>query len=215
MKKRLRELLEKNQFGDIAELAAGKKRVLGMLVSLTFDPDPLIAWRAVEAMGEGANRIADYNPDYVRSHLRRLHWLLNEESGGICLYAPQAMAEIIRRRPQMFADFVPIVTTLLTSMAEEDLAHFRPSVLWAVGTLVPVARDEVESVVAAVERGLDDPNPQARGMAVWCLKRVGRQDLFGNRSELLSDNGPVDFYENRQLERTTVRAIATGGSPAK
>lgn len=214
MKAHLRELLEASAFDDIAELAARKKRVLGLLVSLTFDPNPLIAWRAVEAMGTGAERIAVDNPDYVRSHLRRLQWLLNEESGGICRHAPQAMAEIIRRRPQVFSDFIPLVVSLLTSMAEEDLAHFRAGVLWAIGRLAPVAGDEVEAVVNVIADGLEESDPQARGMAVWCLIQAGRQDLLKDRSDLRSDDGTVELYEDGMLDSTTVSALMKRSSPA-
>ena len=54
VKNQLRELLEHRRLEEIATLATRKKRTLGSLVSLTFDPDPLIVWRAVEAMGVAA-----------------------------------------------------------------------------------------------------------------------------------------------------------------
>ena len=69
IKNTLRELLAQGRFEPIAEMALAKKRVLGSLVSLTFDPDPLIAWRAVEAMGGAADRLAEHNPQCVREHL--------------------------------------------------------------------------------------------------------------------------------------------------
>jgi len=208
MKNLLRELLEAWQPEEIADLAARRKRVLGVLVSLTFDADPLIAWRAVEAIGLAADRIADKNPEYVRNHLRRLHWLLSEESGGVCWHAPQAMAEIIRRRPVEFSEYAGITTSLLHAMAEEDLGHFRAAVLWAIGRVATVARQEVDSELPNVVACLESPDPQVRGLAVWCLSQAGRQDLFANRPELLSDDGPVDLYDGGRLERTTVGALA-------
>ena len=39
MKARLRELLVEQRFAEIGELAAERRRALGILVSLTFDPD--------------------------------------------------------------------------------------------------------------------------------------------------------------------------------
>jgi hypothetical protein len=97
-----------------AIVAAGGQatRVLGALVALTFDRDPLIGWRAVEAMGIAAERIAERDPAAVREHLRRLNWLITEESGGICWRAPEAMAEIVARLPNAYAEFVPIVVHL-------------------------------------------------------------------------------------------------------
>ncbi|UCG53686.1 MAG: hypothetical protein JSW58_09075 [Candidatus Latescibacterota bacterium] len=184
-----------------------KKRVLGVLVSLTFAPDPLIAWRAVEAFGAAADRIAETNPDYVRSHLRRLQWLMSDESGGVCWYAPQAMAEIIRRRPSMFPDYAAIVISFIHTVEEEDLAQFRPGILWAIGRLAPVAANEFETVLPHIEACLDHLDPQVRGMAVWCLKQAGRQSPIDARTDLATDDGPVELYENGRIEQTSVRAL--------
>ena len=83
MKDRLRDWLANQDYEAIAGLAGRKRRVLSFLTALTYDHDPLISWRAVEAMGLAAGRISDEDPEYVRVHLRRLMWLLNDESGGI------------------------------------------------------------------------------------------------------------------------------------
>jgi hypothetical protein len=208
MKKKLRELLERGEFEQIVALAVRKKRVLGSLVSQTFDPDPQIGWRAVEAMGAAADRIADENPEYVSEHLRRLHWLLSDESGGLCWRAPEAMAEIIRRRPRLLADHIAIVVSLILNLAEEDLDHFKAGALWAIGRLGAVAGDHIPAVLPAITRALDDADPQIRGMAAWCLGQVGQARLLADRPTLLSDQGPVEFYEDRLLGRTTVGQLA-------
>jgi HEAT repeat protein len=215
MKKRLRTLLENKQMGQIAELARHRRRTLGLLISLTFDPDPLIGWRAVEAMGAAAESIAQDNPGRVRDHLRQLHWLLSEESGGICWRSPEAMAEIVCRQPTRFSDYVPIIVSLLSEMAEEDLGHFRSGILWAIGRLGPASGQELAGVLHAIRTCLDHPDSQVRGTAAWCLGRVGQGKILSDRRDLLSDQGPVDLYEDGALERTTVgglvqRAISTG-----
>jgi len=205
-KKTLRELLERGRLEPVAEMAAGKRRVLGSLLSLTFDPDPQIVWRAIEAMGLAADRIAGDDPEYVRNHLRRLYWLISEESGGQCWRAPEAMAEVILQQPRQFADFTPIVVFLIREMAEEDLVRLKPGALWASGRLAGVAGAPIPEVLPAVRAALDDADPQARGMAVWCLGQVGRADLV--RPDLLADEGPVDLYEGGSLRRTTVGELA-------
>jgi hypothetical protein len=215
MKDRLHALLKTSDFGQITTLITGRKRHLGTLLALTFDPDPRIAWRAVEAMGFAADRLARDNPDYVLSHLRRLHWLLSEEAGGICLMAPPAMAEIVRRRPEMFPDFIPLVISLLVTMEEEDLEHFRPSVLWAIGRLAPVAGEEIESVIPAVAEALDHSQPQVRGAAAWCLGQAGKIELLAARTDLLSDDGPVEIYMDGDITRTHVGGLLRQILPSK
>ena len=83
MNRTLRDLLAQGRLEQIADLAERQQRVLGELVARTFDASDLTGWRAVEAMGLAADRIAQRDPQYVREHLRRLHWLLNDESGGV------------------------------------------------------------------------------------------------------------------------------------
>lgn len=204
MKENLRGLLRLRDFDGVADAAGRKRRVLGVLTSLTFDADPQISWRAVEAMGVAANRIAEDDPDYVREHVRRLYWLLSEESGGICWRSPEAMAEIVRQRPKLLADFIPIIVNLIVGLAEEDLAHFRPGALWALGRLGGAASDHIQAVLPAITSALDHSDPQVRGMAVWCLGQVGQAQLLSARRDLLADQGPVDLYEDELITRTSV-----------
>jgi hypothetical protein len=208
VKKRLHQLLEQRETNEISDLAAGRRRVLGVLTSLTYDPDPLIVWRAIEAMGVAAGRIARDDPEFVRNHLRRLLWLISEESGGQCWRAPEAMAEIVVLRPDLFGEYAPIVVFLLREMADEDLDYFRPGVLWAIGRLGVLADEYIPEVLDAITGALDDADPQARGMAVWCLGQVGRADLLAARPDLADDEGPVELYEDGGLKRTSVGCLS-------
>ncbi len=118
------------------------------------------------------------------------------------------MAEIIRRRPRAFADQLPIVVSLIVTLAEEDLPRFKPGVLWAVGRLGGLAEDHIADILSAIVASLGDPNAQVRGMAVWCLGRIGQVGLVADRPALLSDGGAVDFYEDGVLRRTSVAEMA-------
>jgi hypothetical protein len=214
MKSLLRELLVEGRLEEIAGLARQKRRVLASLVSLTYDADPLVGWRAVEAMGRAAAAIAPADPQCVRNHLRRLYWLLSEESGGLCWRAPEAMAEIVCRAGPAAAEYGPIILSLPVSMAAEDLEHFRSGILWAIGRLGPAAAPQLDICLPAVAAALDHADSQVRGMAVWCLGQVGRKDLLAARRDLPGDEGVVDFYEDGCLGRTSVGGLlerALGG----
>jgi hypothetical protein len=208
LKETLHGLLAQGALEEVAELAERRHRALGSLVSLTFDPDPLIVWRSIEAMGLACDRIADEDPDCVRQHVRRLYWLITEESGGICWRAPEAMGEVIHRRPQLLADFLAICVYLLREMAEEDLEHFRAGVLWAIGRLGQACSDHLPDLIGDIVAALENGNPQVRGMAVWCLGAVGQGKRVTSRRDLLSDEGPVVLYENRELVHTSVSSLA-------
>ncbi len=213
MKKRLRELLQQENIDEIVEWAGRRHRVLSILISLTFDADPLTVWRAIEAAGAAAERIAEDDPDCVQDHLRRLYWLLSEESGGVCWRAPEIMAEIIRREPALGAEYTPIVVSLLDEMAEEDLDYFRAGVFWAIGRLGAIAADHLEAVLPAIASALDHSDPRTRGMAAWCLQQVGRAELLAGRADLLADEAVVDLYEDGVLKRTSVCHLVRRAQP--
>lgn len=213
LKTTIRNLLVCRDLAQIAEMAVERRRVLPTLVALTYDADQEISCRAVEALGVAADRVTEDDPQSVREQLRRLHWLISEESGGICWRAPEAMAEIVRRRPREFGGYISIIVLLIREMAEEDLQHFRPGTLRAIGRLSGVAGEHLPEVRPRIVAALDDPNPQSRGMAVWCLEQMGEFDLLAQRRDLLTDDGSIDVYEEGTLRNTTVGAlVARGGS---
>lgn len=200
----LRSLLVEGKLEDVAEMAKKKKRVLGGLVALTFDADELVGWRAIEAMGMAAEGMSASSPAYVKEHMRKLYWLITEESGACFWRAPESMAELGVRLPRLLEAFVPIAFHLLETLEEEDLEHFRPGALYALGRLAGVLPNDVPPMLPLILKALDDPDPQARGMAVWVLGQVGRTDALKERGGLLEDEGPVRLYRNRVLDRMTV-----------
>jgi len=182
---------------------------LGSLIALTYDPDPQVVWRAVEAMGMAVDEVAKSDKGYAKEHMRRLYWLITEEAGAVFWRAPECMAECCVRRPSLFKSHVPIAFHLLETLEEEDLEHFRPGAIWAIGRLVDVAREDLHTVLPLVVEALDRPDPQARGMAVWCLGEVGETEGLEGRPDLMEDKGSVVLYRDRVLEETTVGHLTT------
>ncbi len=208
LKATLQDLLVGGRLEDVAELATEKRRVLGSLVALTFDPDLQVVWRAIEAMGMAVEKVAVSHKAFVREHMRRLYWLITEESGSVFWRAPECMAECCVRLPVLFKSHIPITFHLLETLEEEDLEHFRPGAIWAIGRLIDVAGDGLPSVLPLVMEALDRPDPQARGMAVWCLGEVGEMGVLEGRPDLLEDQGPGHLYRDRVVEETTVGSLS-------
>jgi hypothetical protein len=108
----------------------------------------------------------------------------------------------------MFGDYVSIIVTLIEQMADEDLVHFRPGILWAIGRLGSLAREELDIVLGTVDACLDHADPQVRGMAAWCLGQCGRGEVLTTRGNLHLDLCAVDLYEDGKLVRVTVSELA-------
>lgn len=187
MKADLRRLLQDGDLAAIAAWAGRQRRVLSYLTALTYDPDPQVAGRAIEAFGLAASAISEVDPEFVRGHLRRLFWLLNDESGGIGWRAPELIGEVLRRQPHRFAEFIPNLLWLL-DMETEDAPRFQASILrgiLAVGQATDLAQviSSVKGTTARQAAGLPGftellyplltaDNEEVRSLARQCLNQV-------------------------------------------
>ncbi|WP_157493134.1 DVU0298 family protein [Desulfonatronovibrio magnus] len=93
------------------------KKVLSPVFAALLNPDPLIRWHAVTAMGHLTDRLAGENIEEARVVMRRLMWSLNDESGGIGWGAPECMGEIMARNAHLTTEFH---TILFSYIAERD-----------------------------------------------------------------------------------------------
>lgn len=169
LKGRLRAWLAQGALTEAAQLARQERRVLSYLTGLTYDADPLVSERAIQAAGLAAGIVSDDDAEFVRGHLRRLFWLLNDESGGIGWRAAEVIGEIIRARPARFAEFIPNLIWLL-DMEAEDADRFRPSILRGIMRIAEAAdlsgRDDLRGFLATL---VAHPDPALRALAQQCL----------------------------------------------
>ncbi len=110
---------------------------------------------------------------YVKEHMRRLYWLITEEAGAVFWRAPECMAECCARLPAFSRAISPSPFTSSRRWRRR---------IWSTSVLAPSGPSVASSmwpgmtfptVLPLVIEALDRPDPQARGMAVWCLGEVG------------------------------------------
>lgn len=207
----VRQWLVNGDNSRIRKYAEQKASILSILTALTYDLDLLVSWRAVEALGIAAGVVGQRDPEYVRGHLRRLMWLLNDESGGIGWRAPEAIGEIIRSDPVSYAEFIPLLISIL-ELEAEDAGRFSAGTLWAIGRLSEVVPKSIGSAIPLVIPLLGDLDPQVRGMAVWCLDRLDTARLIPEIEPLKKDLGAVILFRDGQIQHTTVAQLACGAT---
>lgn len=195
-------LLEERKFDELAGLVAVKKGILRYLNRLLFERGTLLCWRAVEAMGVVADRLAGEDPEAVRVILRNLLWSINDESGGIGWSAPECIGEIIYRRPGMFGEFAPIII----SYAEEEM--LRKGVLWAAGRIARAEPGLLREEVKDLAGYLDDPDPAVRGYTIRFLGAMGEGPDLARHRPLLEDGASVPLYEDGRLYEVRVAELA-------
>jgi hypothetical protein len=207
LKEELLSWLEQGDFDSIAQAARHQKRILSLLTALTYHPQPLVAWRAVQAMGIAARVISASDPEYVLNHLRRLNWLVNDESGGIGWRAPESIGEILAECPGQFDEFIsPIVYFL--DMESEDAPRFRMGTLWAIGRIASANPGVIIPILDLSLACLVDTDPQVRGMALHCLHRARYSGEVPGLQDLLADNAEFCLYQESQITISKVAELA-------
>lgn len=179
--------LRSGDFVSILEEAGASRRILSRLTGLSYHPEEQVAGRAMQAFGLAAARIAARHPEYVRGHLRRLFWLLNDESGGIGWRAPEMIGETIACCPGQFDEFISPLAYLL-DMEEEDAPRFRPGVLRAL-LRIAVQRPEAIAFARPLLTPLqtnDDPSARALAEEILALTNSvqDRKNLDPERNPL-------------------------------
>ena len=195
LRQSVRVRLERGEYAPAVELAVADRRVVRALVSLLYDPDELIRWRAVSALGH----LAGAHPELARPLVTRLYWSLNDESGGIGWMSAPALGEIGRRAPQLISGCIrPLVRYL-------DEPFLLAGVLWAIGRLAPAYPAETREVVPEVALRCASADPSVRAHAAHALGQVGDRRAQGALAELAKDERPARLYEGGRLVSKQVR----------
>lgn len=187
--------LERGEYAPAVDLVAADRRLARALVSLLYDPDELIRWRTVSALGH----LAGAHPELARPLVSRLYWSLNDESGGIGWMSAPALGEIGRRAPQLLSRCIrPLVRYL-------DEPFLLPGALWAIGRLAPAYPAETREVVPEVALCCSSSDPAARANAAHALGEVGDGRARIALTGLADDESPARIYQGGQLVTKQVR----------
>lgn len=206
-KKELKELLLEHDWTRIQQWVNSNNNAFGTLSSLFFDPNRLVVWRAIDAAGRIAK---DSDNEKVVSALRRLFWLMNDESGGVSWHAPEAIAEILCAVPDLMGEFGQLY---LSFIIEEP---FEAGVCWGINRLCELSRisDEIGESIRArsniILEYLESKDVRLRGYAILaaaCLKISVTPDI---KDRLVADQQRVEVYDfaSGELHMLPVASLA-------
>lgn len=208
MKSDLQTWLAGADFGSVLDAVSRSSRTIGALISLTYAEDPVMSWRAIDAIGRAAGKLSHERPVVFRNYLQRLFWMMSDEAGAIAPHAPEVIGEIIRSDPGGFVDFIPMTVSLL-HLEPEDKPRFLPGILYALGRIGEVAPDSIREGFAGIEDALSNRSALVRAMAILCLGRIGLFHVLPRHPELAQDEGRARIYHGEQLRSVTVGELYT------
>lgn len=202
-KDELRALLRERDTAGIIGWARSARGPLRSLTSLLFDVEPIIFWRAIEAMGRAAAVVAQYDLERVRLQIRNLLWLMNDESGGLCRRAPEAIAEMLVNVPELIPEYAPLLVGYLWEEPFERGIRFA---IYRLATMRPETRMTFASCLGDLIKSLENPSESIRGYSLLALKPLRRQ--LEESGLALPDVGPetipVYNFETGELRQITI-----------
>lgn len=213
IKQRLAALLEAEDFhpalGELREVPG--RRVLRSLLSFLCEANDERKWRAVSAMGPLAADLARDNMEEARELMRRLMWMLNEESGMSGWGAPEAMAEIMAVHEGLAQEYAHMLVSYLRqdgNYLENPL--LQRGLLWGVGRLAQARPGLMRKhdAAACLAHFLESADPAVRGLAAWCAGILKAEQARPALSALLGEDTEVVLYRDHRASRFRVGGLA-------
>jgi hypothetical protein len=206
LKKKIAAALESRDHEGLFRMWSAENRVFRTLVSMTYDRESLISWRAIETVGVLTGMKSETDSGLIRNIAGRLLWMIRDESGGIGWSIPDILGEMVRNSPVLLSDIAPIII----SFHEEGM--LLQGVLRAIGRIGESNRELVSDGIPVLLSCLESSDPYLCGISVWSLGKLG--DAGGNDRiiGLCSDTRKLIIYSDGELHETTVGEIAKGVS---
>jgi len=204
-KNEIKRFLADRDLPALENLALNHKNILRTLSSLLYDLDPLVRWQAIEALGKVSGIIFAIDPEKVRRQIRRILWLMNDESGGLCRNGPEAIGEIIYNVPVLIEEYGPILVSFLN---EEPFEAGTRNALARIGSIAP---EILMKSVPVIAKSLDNEDPCIRGFSVKALQAMEDISAHEKIETMTEDHAELDDYDfaTGELLRVRVSKLAS------
>ena len=213
LKEKIRKLLlQKDIESGLAQIGdMPARKAINPLFSFLCSLDEQLKWRAVVAMGEVVDRLAETDMESARVIMRRLMWHLNDESGGIGWGCPETMGEIMARHAKLAEEFWCILISYIRpdgNFLEHEI--LQRGALWGVGRLAHARPGLLADSVDFLYPYMQADDPYLRGLAAWAAGALRNKKTETLLRELATDNAKLSIYLYPHLIRCSVAELAAG-----
>ncbi|MFH1687650.1 MAG: DVU0298 family protein [bacterium] len=204
-KNKLLGLLRENNFKQIQAWAGQDTMLLRPASGLLFHGTALICWRAVKALGIIAAEVGPPDPERIRLLIRQQLWHMNDESGNVGWFAPQAVAELCVSVPELIEEYSHRLVSFFDEEPFEIGAH------WGVARIAEHRPDVYTPFKSHIVRSLRSPEPAIRYYALKALSLVDDKAAREVAPDMINDETAVQIFdiERGAFSTTTVAELAT------
>ena len=185
------------------------RKAINPLFSFLCSMDEVLKWRAVMAMGEVVDRLADTDMESARVIMRRYMWQLNDESGGIGWGCPEAMGEIMARNENLAGEFGRILISYIRPdgnfLEHETLQR---GALWGVGRLAHARPQLLKDSIDYLHPYMRAGDAYLRGLAAWASGPLQNKNTEVLLNGLKEDSAKISVFLDSQLITCSVGDLA-------
>jgi hypothetical protein len=201
----LRGFLENRDREGLVRWADGRKKgITSLLALLLYETDELIRWRCIEGLGLLARDLAPRGLEQLRDIVRRLLWTMNDESGNVGWFAPEAIGEILANVPRLARESARLLPNFLAEEPFERGTHWAMVRVAQMNSAGPAGLKFIEEGAEILLESLEDQDAFTRAHAALALRRLGR--LTGAPAAAMeNDQEPLSVYDydtGRMIETT-------------
>lgn len=145
----------------------------------------------------------------ARVVMRRLMWMLNDESGGIGWGVPEVMGEIIASHEGLAKEYASILVSYIRE--DGNFLEYEPlqrGAVWGIGRVAQVRPHMVQDAVPHLVLSLESSDATVRGIAAWTTGLLGATAARPKLEALLNDDSDVLLYQDRKLLHRSVKSLA-------
>ena len=200
-KSEIEECVREFRVDAILGVAGNDRKLVRNLQRLLYSGDDEFRQRAADLLGRAAAVIAEEDPRIIARLLQSLFTSISDTAAS-SWGAFEAIGEIVSRRTDLFAGYIPQLYQFLPDGTRKAQA------LKALGKIALSRPQLLRSVTFHVISLLNDTDPKVRGYAAWILGNLRAHEVREDLKKLLDQPYEVEIYENGNLGKKSLGQVA-------
>lgn len=173
----------------------------------------IVRWHGVTCFGKVLSRMVEEDVTKARIVMRRIMWMLNEESGSCAWGVPEAMGEIAAVNELMASEYGKILLSYSheDEVGPENYLEFPTLLRGAIWGVARMAQNRPQIAKQATEdmiRFLSYPDAVIQGTACWALGGLKVTESVKKLEALLNNDTVINIYRDSILQSVTIGNLA-------
>jgi len=228
LKKKIFKILENEDYPRFLNSLKSfpPEKTVSYLIAGFYHSKETIRWKAILGFGYLTALITKNNAEHGRIIIRRLMWLLNEESGGMAWGVPEGFAEAIYHSDLLKKEYLHLFVSYIWNPKDnrkhkaDNYLEFPPAqrgVIWGVGRLAEKYKDELFKNNAHIYTAehLFSLDKGVVFMSLWALLKldalflVEKEKIKNVLTPLLKENFSCVMFDGKKIRRVFTSEIAS------